>query len=329
MPAPFLSTSSAGPALALHPLECDFLIGLRDSPGVDDSIRDLADRALAGSLPVSAVGDRLWRDLAVDFGRSFQSGQVEDGETVEIRCDVREFSSQDAVDMFSFWQRVDAVFEGAFRLTGRENAELILRFPPLTRLEEAARSVYGREAANWTYVGGEIDRDEANQLHGARRQPVALSRDPIFFEQAGRKVHGFPFAFHDVYHAIDVAGIHPELLRIGITLYDSIRSLPAELQGLPFIDYQLHGLAELLHVRGMGLGGFLKWAFVPLEETVRRPSQRMIPSRDRHQLLDDCRRYIDHVFESWTASLPEERHPSLLSYRGILLGSIEAARELP
>lgn len=310
------------------PLETDFLNRLRNAPDGRDPLQNVAENVLSGSSPIGFLGDRLWRDLAIDFGKTYSTAQVDEGETVTIRCDEDEFAYHDVVDMFSFWQRVDAVFEGALRLTEKEEGEITLRFPPLTHLEAAARAVYGREAANWVYVSGEIPRDDSNRLHGARRQPIALSREPVFFEQAGRKVHGFPFAFHDAYHAIDVAGIHPELLRIGVTLYDSIRSLPADLQALPFVDQQFHGLAELLHVRGMSLNVFLKWAFVPLEETARRAPHQLISSLERRRLLEGCSLYIDGVFSSWISRLPEERHSALTSYAPVLRGIVDSALNL-
>lgn len=296
---------------------------------IQDPVRNIAERVLVGDLPISHLGDRLWQELALDFGNKYAIGRLGNDDVVEIECDAREFASFDMVDMFAFWQRIDVLFHGALNLTERRGDDLILRFPPLTRLEEAARLVYGPEAANWMYVAGEIPGDDINRFHKDRRQPIALSRKPVYFEQAGSLVHGFIYAFHDVYHAIDVAGIHPELLRIGVTLYDSVRALPSPLDQLPFIPTQIHGLAELLHVREMSLDRFLKWAFVPLEETVRRAPHQLMPAPARRQLLEYCGQYVDAIFTGWVGRLPEERHASIINYQNVMSRFVASHREQP
>jgi hypothetical protein len=272
------------------------------------------------------VADRVWRDLAVDFGRSLLGSRIHVGHCVEIRCDADEFAAADAVDMFFYWHRVDVILGGGLSLTDRDGHDLILRFPSLSRLERAAREAYGNEAAGWVYVRGEIQQDDVNRAHAHRRQPIGLPLEPVHLEQARRKVHPFVFAFHDLYHAIDVAGIHPELLRIGVTLYDSIRTLPPELQGLSFVPLQLHDLTELLHVRRMSLGGFLERAFYPPAEVAKKARYGLLPLERRRDLVNRCRGYVDAVFEEWLPRLAKERRPAVHAYRSTLIRVVDAAR---
>jgi len=310
-----------------------FLLSLRD--GIDQAeylnghrqkVRTLVHAALVGQISAGVAADYVWRMMAVDFGRSISGSHVSCvGRDVEIRCGETLFNSKDDIDMIVFLKRMQENLNGRLHLVEHVGEDIVLRFPPLTVLEEATREVYGREAARWQYAPGEIPADDMNRAHARRRQPIGLALVAHYLEQAKRKVHPFVFAFHDLYHAVDKAGIHPELLKVAVALYDSVRALPLELQSLPFVEVQRHDLAELLHVRHMTLDGFLQAAFQPLENEARLMQYRIGETRHEGDQIACYRRYLDAVFSHWIGSLPGERAVSLRGHYRVLVDRLTRA----
>jgi hypothetical protein len=279
-------------------------------------LRDLAVRSLKGEIAESVVADRVWRNLAIRFGNSVPGCDVTvvDG-TVEFHAVAQEFSVFDPIDIPYILTWIDEAFAGSLNLIERHKDEIVMRFRPLSDFEAGARRVFGQEAANWYYVAGEISRGAANRAHAQRQQQIALPLKPTFLEQAGFDVAEFVYAIHDLNHAVDVAGIHPELLAIATTLHDSISSLPREFQQAAFVQMQLHDLSELLRVKDLTLPGFLKRAFLPWESELRQLHLRLVPETERGRILHVGRRYLDLVFSHWLPLLSDDRRPSIASYR--------------
>jgi hypothetical protein len=282
-------------------------------------IQALAVRALKGEIAEGVVADRVWRRLAMRFGDSVPGCEMRlAGDTVEFHVDSQEFAVFDPIDIPYILTWIDEACDGSLNLIERHGNDLILRLPPLSLFEAGARRAFGMDAANWFYVSGELDRGLTNRGHAQRRQQIALPLNRIFLEQAGCEVDEFVYAIHDLNHAVDVAGIHPEMLLIATTLHDTVSSLPQEFQDMEFVQDQLHDLSELLRVKDLTLPNFLKRVFLPWEQELRQLHLRLVPQTERGRILDVGRRYLDLVFPRWLALLSEDRRSSIVSYRGTL-----------
>jgi len=312
------------PALSARPLLSQpFLADLAQSAanapvfGTDGpEIRDLALRALRREISEGEVADRVWKNHAIRFGNSVPGCDVKVvGDAVEFHAVEQEFAVFDPIDIPYILTWIDEAFQGSLNLIEKNKGEVIMRIRPLSVFEAGARRAFGEDAANWYYVNGEISRGAANREHAKRRQQIALPQIPTFLEQAGFDVPEFVYAIHDLNHAVDVAGIHPELLAIATALHDSISGLPQEFQETEFVPMQLHDLSELLRVKELTLPNFLKRVFLPWEQELRQLQFRLVPGLERRRIVDLCRRYLDLVFSEWIPRLKEERRSSIESYR--------------